>query len=189
VTPLAVDLTLPFDTDHLRSIAVRDCDLTVRHQFRVPREKMDLQIMDLLASHGITISHAEAFVTPPRQLLPIHVDGPELNNIAKLNWQWGAQGSWMMWWKLKNGVQPTQRMTAIGTRYLTIEARDCIPIYRHQIKQPTLVNVGTPHSIMNMTSEHRWVLSLVLWDIQGDRALFFDEALERLSQLRSVQEP
>ncbi len=182
MSTLAVDLKLPFNTEHLISSVKRECNLNSLQQWRISKEDVDPVVIDFLADVGITISHAEGFLTPAKQLLPIHVDGPEINNIAKLNWQWQAQGSWMLWWKLKRNAEAKLHTTGIGTRYLKAEAADCIPIYRHQIKTPTLVNVGTPHSVINTTAEPRWVLSLVLWDIDDDRALKFDEAHERLTR-------
>ena len=178
----ALDLRLPFETD-FRGITERECDLTKLHQFRVHSELIPSSMHKFLAEQEIYISHAEAFYTPARQLLPIHSDGVWPNTMTKLNFCWGGAGSKMLWWKLKPYVEPVLLTTKIGTQYSTMNAKDCITIASHTIKLPTLVNVGQPHSVFNMGSEGRWVLSLVLYDVKTNIALRWDEAFLRLKRL------
>lgn len=177
----ALDLQLPFETD-MRSLAERDCDLTNRHHFKMDPTLADPRVLAWLDERGISLSHAEVFYTPPRALLPIHVDGPELSDITKLNWCWGGVGSKMLWWKLKKGIEPIMKFTGIGTRYLTMAASDCVTVAQHVIKSPTLVNVGQPHSVFNMGPEGRWVLSLVLQNKETGEPLQWNEAVERLTR-------
>jgi hypothetical protein len=184
MTIFAANLKLPFETDML-DLARRECDLKKRQHFMVMPETIPAKVLQFLDARGITLTHGEAFFTPPRELLPLHVDGPVINDLTKLNWCWGAWGSKMFWWKLKKGIEPEAKVTKIGTRYLTMQAKDCVPVHSAQIGQPTLVNVGQPHSIMNMTTEGRWVLSLVLWDKVNDCALQMPEAVERFKDLIS----
>jgi hypothetical protein len=181
MTIYAQDLKFPFDTD-MRNLAERECDPTRVHQFRVPTELLDIRVLELLKDRNIVLSHVEAFHTPANGLLSLHVDGPEINNNSKINWCYGARGSKMMWWRMKKGVVPTLMNTSIGTRYLKMEPKDCIPVHSAAIIGPTLVNAGVPHSVFNPTSERRWVLSLVLWDAMSRSPLQMEDAVQRLRE-------
>jgi hypothetical protein len=72
-------------------------------------------------------------------------------------------------------------VTVVGTNYLYAEPGDCVMAESAVIGLPTLVNVGVPHSIMNNTPEHRWVLSCVLSN--GAVDIQWDEAISRLAEL------
>lgn len=143
---------------------------------------IDQQVIQILSDCGIRVTHQEVFFTPPHSVLAVHVDGKALSNLVKLNWCWGGKGSKMMWWEPKPGIQMTTNQTVVGTPYLFIKQKDCRMIEMATIMQPTLVNVGTPHSVINTGSEERWVLSLVLGAVERPENLEWDEAIERLKK-------
>ena len=140
----------------------------------------DLNLTKLLLSLKIKIPHAEVFYTPPRQTQGIHVDGDGVGyNHAKINWVFGATNTYMKWWSPKTQSQKVQN-TVLGTDYLGYEKEDCVLLYAHKIKTPSLVNAGLPHCADNKTSVGRWCVSYCMNDIDSDQHLQWDEAVKRL---------
>lgn len=180
----ALNLTR-FPVFFVRSTVERDCDPMKLHQWRIGTDQIPVPILRTLMERDLFVIHGEGFHTPANALLPIHVDGPELTQRAKLNWSWGSPGSKMMFWKLKSGKSATEMTTGIGTRYLTMNAADCVPVHSCEIGslKPTLVNVGQPHSVMNMKPNRRWVLSLVLGERKSGEPIDIETAAERLKDL------
>jgi hypothetical protein len=186
MTIYAVDLQLPFETDMLdlaKRVIGPNPPMDKATQYRVPNELLDVRVLRFLEDLGIAVRHAEAFHTPPKTTLHLHVDGANLDDCAKLNWCYGGGSTKMMWWKLKPGKEAIPQKTAIGTNYLTMHANDCVPVHSWHIKTPTLVNVGRPHSVPNFSDESRWVISLVLWSPDGTKAVQMEEAAQRLKHL------
>jgi hypothetical protein len=143
----------------------------------------DPNLLNFLAQHNIGINHAEAFYTPPGQKLFIHIDGPEINNHwTKLNWVYGGEGSKMQWWSLKNPNKPPNvKSTPTGTPYMYFEPSDCDLVWSDSVGQPSLVNVGVPHSVDNTASSTgRWCLCYILEDLLSKRKLEWSEAADRL---------
>jgi len=147
--------------------------------FGYPYEYIDPKLTDFLNGIGLFISHPEVFYTPPGGKLPIHVDECGLCGVCKLNWIFGADGSEMVWWKPKDAEKKTYYTTPIGTKYLLYTEDECDEIYRSQVHQPSLVNVGIPHSIDNHTNEGRWCLSHNLSSKKTLRLIEWQEALEK----------
>jgi hypothetical protein len=89
----------------------------------------------------------------------------------------------MKWWELKNPTAPLKyKLTPIGTRYLHFEEDECIEVASAVIGQPSLVNVGVPHSVDNRGCDARWCLSYVIWDLEKRDILQWDDALIKLSK-------
>lgn len=175
----SANLSLPFSTD-LQVFTERPCDLGKLGHFHVPATGFDERVSVLLLQHGIIPSHFEVFYTPPHRVLPIHIDGNELSNIVKLNWVFGGAKSRMMWWRIKSNHELSKGSTPLGTTYLKATPTDCIMLESASIGQPTLVNVGQLHSVLNH-AEPRWCLSLVLADAETKINLTFEQAKQRLS--------
>jgi hypothetical protein len=177
-------LKLPFDPD-VRELAVFE-DAPSLQLGHVPRDatRLDPRLLELFSERDIGISHCEAFHTPPNRWLPIHIDHDRIGNMTKLNFCFGAKGSKMTWWAPRDPTKiPEYRISVIGTKYIYFDMKDCRIVGQTEIGQPTLVNVGQPHSVMNSTKEHRWVLSIVLWDKRNNTLLEMPEAHERFKDL------
>jgi hypothetical protein len=174
--PYFAHLRLPIDVD-AENLARFDCDPDKLGITLVDNRKLPANLHAFLREHGIRVSHAEAFHTPPNSVLPIHIDGESADNHAKLNFVYGASGSEMAWWKLKDEraiIRPGTN--AVGKNYVPIFKQDCNMVATTRIGLPTLVNVGTPHSVHNPTQERRWCLSLVLFYTAISRPVCFAPA-------------
>lgn len=176
----AANIKLPFDLD-LRSAAIFSCPPNKLGHVVKDVSTIDHRLVKFLSDHQIKIGHAEAFYTPPRCPLPIHIDSDKISDLAKMNFVYGAKGSTMSWWALKNPGAPLPvKLTSIGTKYVLISPEDATLMHTVEIGRPTIVNVGRPHSINNSTPYMRWCLSLVMWGLDVNRNLTIDECVERL---------
>jgi hypothetical protein len=177
-------LKLPFEVD-LREHAMFGDPLS-KSLGHSPIDKTVLgeELLTLLADREIDISHSEAFHTPPKTQLPIHIDHDTIGNHVKMNFCYGAPGSKMIWWTLKDPTKvPAYRYSTIGTKYIGFSMSECRTVKQTEIGRPTLVNIGQPHSVINTTNEHRWVISVVLWDKRNSCRLEMPEAHERFKDL------
>lgn len=149
-------------------------------QFGVEKSLLDPRLIDFLKNYQVEVSHAEAFYILPGKKIPIHVDSDVMDNHCKLNFVYGAAGSVMQWWKLKDkNQQLNYQLTPIGTKYLMFDHNDCNMIWESQVGCPSLVNVGQPHSVFNCTDQPRTTLSLVLYDLKKQQSLDWDDGVEK----------
>jgi hypothetical protein len=175
-------LKLPFDLD-LRATAKFKCNpMELGHALKNVAD-IDQRLIDFLAAYHIKIGHAEAFYTPPKRFLPIHVDHDKFSDLAKMNFVYGANGSTMSWWELNDpNFEPLVRLTSVGTKYIYVNQDDAHMVETVQVGRPTLVNVGRPHSVSNTTPAMRFCLSLVMWGSDVQRDLTISECIERLKE-------
>lgn len=131
--------------------------------------------------HDIAVPWHEAFYNAPDGGgLPIHTDTAEISDIAKFIWSYGAPGSKMIWWEVDDPAHILELKTLYGVPFFQVDERYCHKIFEQEITQPSLVNVGHFHSSHNPSTEKRWTLSLLLFDLKTGRRLVWDEAYERL---------
>lgn len=177
-------VNVPFELslDTLHSIQAQHTLLSWPWMFWLKFSDLDPNFVNFLAQHNMQVNHAEAFYTPPRQKLFIHIDGSEINNYCKLNWVYGGEGSEMQWWKPKDPDQaPKIKLTPTGTSYMYFEPADCDLVWSESVGQPSLVKVGVPHSVDNTASSTgRWCLSYVLEDLPSKQKLEWSQAADRL---------
>jgi hypothetical protein len=177
-----IEVDFVLDTTPIDNIKKTDYNPNENGQFSIV--DLDSNLVRFLDNLGIEITHSEIFYTPPRLGINIHVDGTtvDVNAICKLNWVFGAKGSFMTWWELKDpDTQLNQHRTPIGTPYLLFDQNDCEAVWRQEIHQPTLVNAGLPHNMHNPTEEARWCVSYALGDKDTKQLLRWDDAVIRFS--------
>jgi hypothetical protein len=159
--------------------------------------------VDFLKSLGMTSSWIEVFYTPPKEDGIIHSDNTEWEDWAKIIFQYGAKGSTMRWWNSTNVLNlstsidqiPEETVKEISEyknkkydrttdhyhgRILYSREKDSTLLYEAEIGDSSLANVGVLHSSHNPTNEKRFVITVALFDFNGNRILF-DDALQRLS--------
>jgi hypothetical protein len=154
-----------------------------------PHDVLGPDLPEFLKSVGLVLTHTALFYTDAKTLLPIHTDMSDFPNFAKLNFAYGAEGSRMFWYELKDGYTPVPKVTADTQRYRVAEGKKvsyvsippdkCTIAASAKIGAPTLINAGQPHSMLNNTNEKRWCISIPLAGLDG-HIVEMDEALERL---------
>jgi hypothetical protein len=159
--------------------------------------------VDFLKSLGMTSSWIEVFYTPPKEDGIIHSDNTEWEDWAKIIFQYGANGSTMRWWNSTNVFNLSTSIDQISEneveeileyknkkydrttehyhgRILYSHEKDATLLYEAEIGNASLANVGVLHSSHNPTNEKRFVVTVALFDFNGNRILF-DDAVQRLS--------
>ena len=150
-------------------------------QYIMDRNDFDRDLQAWLATLGLCINFGEIFRTGPMTTTRIHVDGGMMDAACKLNWTFGAKDSRMVWWKPKHQVtNESPKITQKGTRYLDFDESECTMLGSAEIGQPSLVNVGVPHNIINSTDQTRWCVSYTLGMIGKDENLQWPDAVSLL---------
>jgi hypothetical protein len=187
-------LRLPFEHDY-SEIAKWNVPNPEILGYQIMKETMfDSRLYDLLYERGVRMAHVSMFYTPPKTLLPIHSDHAGQPRFAKLNFCYGASGARMFWYKLKPNYVPEMIVTEDHKKYrvpegekvsyVSMTSADCTFAASALIGTPTLLDAGSPHSVVNNTDEARWVLSIPMRSVQDNHLLDFDETAELLKDLR-----
>lgn len=179
--PLDFDFVL--DQSYLTCIQQDPSLADKRGPFVMPEQYRDGRLIGLLAETNLTIRYSEIFHTFPWNDRSIHVDGPRLDDHAKINLVIGAPASAMTWYMPKEGLAlPHVEFNSAGTRHLSYTADQCQLVYKTNIQGYALVNVGVPHNVLNQTPEHRWCISMQLGHKGTDTKITFGEARALLSR-------
>ena len=126
-----------------------------------------VKIVDRL---GLTVDSVWIFKTNHfNKKWPIHRDnrlhGVSLENhtdYPKLNWIYGDNSSYMIWYALKNNVELSTQTDVQGdSSYFHYEDEDMVEIERTIIKQAAIVQSGVPHSVLNTSDKNRWCVSII----------------------------
>jgi hypothetical protein len=146
-----------------------------------PIHNIDSRLTEFLGRLNISIFHAEIFYTPPLRVLPLHIDS--IGGVCKLNFVFGGEGSLMQWWQSKHDHDTGARYTnAIGTEYSRMEVKDCDLVWQQSIGQPSLINAGVPHQVINCTNTPRWCMSFCLADKRERKRLSWQQASKIFEQ-------
>lgn len=160
-----------------------DYDPMFYRHVQVDKEDINPDVVEWFESIGIHFYWFEAFYTPPfGGKIPIHTDTPELCDVVKINWTYGAPGSKLLWWEAKDDKYIDSFQTEFGAPYLTIKEKHARKLYEAEISKPSLVNIGHFHSTYNPTDEGRWTLSLPLMHKDECTRLDWNEALSILEK-------
>jgi hypothetical protein len=159
------------------------------------------KFVQFLHSLGMTSHWIEVFYTPPGEDGIIHSDNTEWYDWAKIVFQYGAKGSTMRWWNSTNVVNLSTSIDQVSKkeipeiseyevndrttehyhgRILASRVEDATLQYEAEVGYSSLVNVGPLHSSHNPTNEKRFVVTVALFDLNGNRILW-DDAIKRLS--------
>jgi hypothetical protein len=148
-----------------------------RFHRRFDKKDMNVEIVTWIHSLGLYIVTGEYFYTPPNETLEPHSDSPFINDVVKLNWMKGGEGSDMEWFQLKEGAMLRTNTTVINTQYSFAPREDLIKVHSATIGTPSLVNVGQIHGIQNK-DRPRFVACLVIAKNATRSRVTWDEALD-----------
>jgi hypothetical protein len=90
----------------------------------------------------------------------VHVDATG-GDYVKLNWVFGAGESLMCWYEPKDNFNKSISINVANTSYVQYEDFEVNLIDSAPIKNPTIVQVGIPHNVINAT-EDRLCISVVI---------------------------
>jgi hypothetical protein len=181
-------INIPFNFD-LSSVARFDTDLTELGYTKLSVDLIDNNIVDFFLENNIGISTVASFYTPPGGILAIHIDLDSMNDLCKINFCYGGGASRMYWYTVKPGVDLTPVPGTEGyygksndsvVSHISLKPDQCNYAASAKIGRPTLVKVGKPHGVINVSNEERWNICLTLKDPVDSHVLHFNEVAERL---------
>jgi len=135
--------------------------------------QLNPKFTEYLNELNLHISFAEIFYTKPNETTGIHVD-VFYGDFTKLNYIYGGADSQMCWYRT-NTVTGERKITAVNSKYLAFEPDQVDLIYTDSLVQPSVVQVGVPHNIINRQQD-RHCLSMVI--IENKRRVYMRRALD-----------
>lgn len=181
----------PFYLD-LKNVPIIKCNLTqLKSEFDVKTDQyfhrvfdkhnhiwLSRDFEDWLETLGLFVRRIEIFHTEPNRITGWHTDMSPPVDWVKINWVYEEGISYMEWAELPQEMPSEIRKTMAGTPFLRFEPETVDVACQHQLKGPTLVNVGRPHRISNQKNTVRWALSTIIWYIDKQKRVTWDEAVE-----------
>ena len=140
-----------------------------------------LNFFDLL---NLQIILVETFFKGPGSSGHVHVDDAG-GDYVKLNWAFGGGESKMCWYSLNHTTNDTVRKTAANTSFTPYPDDQVTEIEKVEIRNPTIVQVGVPHNIIDVT-EDRYCVSFVFKDKTTNRRLTMEESRNRFKDFLTV---
>lgn len=173
-----LDLDLPVTIDFLEIARIQSLPIASDWTYAIAVNK-DLNVF--LEKYQLEIAYPTAFYTPAHTSSLIHTDGDESSKV-KINYIFGAKGSTMQWFKVKNPIATQVQHNSLGTPYLTYHEKDLELMYSAEVNQPSMVEVGVPHNVLNNTDESRWCLSYLLIDLCHKKFVVWEDVWQRLNK-------
>jgi hypothetical protein len=127
----------------------------------------------LMERNGLYLLRVELFYGPPDTpyTLGIHIDH-SYGDRSKINWVFGGEGSTMHWYRPLAAHSKEVQFTPVHSNYTMYEPNEVKLIHSNVIRNPSLVQAGVPHNIINPGKE-RWCYSMVIMDpATNDNATF-----------------
>jgi hypothetical protein len=133
---------------------------SARH-YTINVELLSDDIVNFFTSNQLDIKFVEVFYRPVGVNSHIHIDTQEPGDYVKLNWVFGGEGSIMCWYAIKENCQGAPQKTSISTYAIHYAKDDVTLLHSQTVGQPTLVQVGIPHSINNNNLTERFCVSII----------------------------
>jgi len=143
------------------------------------RKYLSDEIFKFFDSLNLNLFLVEVFYKSPGDTGGIHVD-VRIGDFTKLNWVYGGGDSKMNWYDPLVETYNIVQKTTANTSYISYSRHQVKKIEDTVIKNPTLVQVGVPHDVSNVT-EDRFCISFVFLDKQNKR-LAMKESVELFQQ-------
>jgi hypothetical protein len=163
-------------------ISVKPLDPSYINRGTIALDRFNPDLVNWLETLGVSPMCSDFFYRIPYNVGPIHTDGKPADK-GKLNWIFGQDDqSIMYWYQLKHQRDGQYGVGAFGTGYTLYEEEDLDLVESGVIKgNPTLVNIGVPHRIIN-GSMKRLCVTMHLRDHKTGKEPTWDRCLEMFGQ-------
>jgi hypothetical protein len=128
-----------------------------RHQIRIlpdVAEVVDGTTLNTFKRIGLEVREVQLFMSPPNFVGAIHIDGhcyssqnSCINYIDPINRHWAMQ-----WFNCNGADALVGQYNQRGRRYLAPNIEDCTESMSCNFDTPTLLKVGVPHRVVNLSS-------------------------------------
>jgi hypothetical protein len=165
---------------------------------QIQRSELSDELIDVFARAGMIPFHIDQFYNKPyTENTWAHIDGfyPGLEPVsrAKINWIYTGPEARVKWWIVPE--EEKLRVHEICTREKFIATHfhnmdQFTLIEEHLLDGVCLVEAGIPHSVHNLSSVPRWVISIMPAPIDEDwRWMTFKEVEARFDKLQEIMGP
>jgi len=174
-----VDLNLPMPLSDSVSDVVGFLKQYNKGHFQLDKKLVSDELKLLLDKCNLDVSLVEVFHRQPLAIGNIHSDLDTVGDYSKLNWIYGGEGSIMKWYKINKTYvkSETTHTTDINSYALYYKDAEVDLIHSQTVGQPSLVQVGIPHRVVNGNAE-RFCVCVVFEDRDTKKRPTFQEALE-----------
>jgi hypothetical protein len=174
----SVDLNLPlplFDT-HLSPVEfLKLNDQHLSRHFKLNINVLSKDLLEFFKEHDLAVRLVEIFYRPAGTASRVHVDTQEPGDYAKLNWAYGGEGSVMNWFSIKDDDKGAIDSTPVSSYAWYYNKSEVTLVHSAEVGQPSLVQVGIPHSVENVTTE-RFCVSIVFEYTESGQRPTFNQA-------------
>jgi hypothetical protein len=177
-----LNLDFELDTSHFEYIKTTIKDPLKKETLMVGPKFIDDQLRRFAVNCNCTVINMNYFYTPAGESRVIHSDSIKRDNTTHINFIFNGVGSKMKWWQLKDRtITGNINILPNGKTYYYFSADHCNLVAEKEIIEPTMVNVGSLHSVENYTENDRWAISYSLGD-ENKMPLQWNIAMERFSK-------
>ena len=143
----------------------------------IDKEKyLNEKIFMFFDSLDLKIFFVETFFKIPGQAGGIHIDSIG-GDYTKLNWVFGGGDSKMGWYKpIDKKLKPIFK-SPTGTPFILYTRNQVTELEKTVIKNPTLVQVGVPHNVFDVT-EDRFCVSILFKNKISDQRPTMNESVQ-----------
>jgi hypothetical protein len=150
---LNLNIPLLEDGKSVEDISKKHISILNRNEF------LNKELLKFFDSLNLKITFAETFFKPAGHRGTIHVDSLG-GDYIKLNWIYGSGESQMCWYEIIDKTDKSINITSTKTSSIQYTSNEVKEIERTKVYNPTIVQVGIPHNIIDVT-EDRLCISLV----------------------------
>jgi len=174
-------VNIPLDLSHIDFASYKTQE---KKQIRCDKNILGEAGHKWFTNNNMEVQWLEIFCLKPFERHVIHSDGHEIDSKGKLNYILGGVGSTMSWYtapeeKIIKGVSKA------NTRYLMVEDRDAVEVYKTELTDFNIVKVGPLHTVKNK-AEDRYCLSIAIADKTTGKRLDYDELCSYLKEYIDV---
>ena len=134
------------------------------------------KIFMLLDSLGLKIFFVETFFKTPDKPSGIHIDASG-GDYTKLNWVFGGGDSKMGWFEPIDKKPKLISKNTAGKPFVSYAQNEVTEIERTVVKNPTLIQVGLPHNVFDVTEE-RFCVSILFKHKSSDQRPTMNESVQ-----------
>lgn len=156
-----LDLKIPLFKSRLDPVEfLKQGDQHLSKHYTISKDLLSNDITEFFNNFGLAIRIVEIFYRPAGVNSRIHIDTQTPGDFVKLNWAYGGEGSVMSWYTPHENYRGVLDSTPVAS-YATYYKQDEVTLlHSEKVGQPSLVQVGIPHSINNNLTE-RFCVSIV----------------------------
>jgi len=136
------------------------------------------EVKDFFDKYNMFIEVVEIFYLFPYGSMSIHNDRAVPGDFSKINWVYGGKDSLMKWYEITSDSNDTLIYnTPINSPSRQYKPWEVKLIHEQTVGQPSLVQVGCPHTVVN-GPEERFCVSVVFKHKSTRNRIAMSDALE-----------